>query len=147
VRRTLAPHRLFGLFHFEPRHRSGRVLRAHQLARAFGVSDGGFARCDAQIEQAQLPVERGCAGGDGERERLPVFGGGARFPIGGVIGILAAFGIGYVFGLFVTTFSMVYTLSSIVVAFACATLIGVTFGYFPARAASRLDPIEALARL
>ena len=67
--------------------------------------------------------------------------------IGGVIGILAAFGIGYIFGLFVTAFSMVYTLSSIVVAFACATLIGITFGYFPARAASRLDPIEALARL
>jgi macrolide transport system ATP-binding/permease protein len=67
--------------------------------------------------------------------------------IGGVIGIMAAFAIGYVFGLFVTAFSMVYTLSSIVVAFACATLIGITFGYFPARAASRLDPIEALARL
>jgi len=67
--------------------------------------------------------------------------------LGGVIGILAAFGVGYVFQLFVTSFSMVYTLGSIVVAVGCSTLIGVTFGYFPARAASRLDPIEALARL
>jgi macrolide transport system ATP-binding/permease protein len=28
----------------------------------------------------------------------------------------------------------------------CSTLIGIVFGFVPARNASRLDPIEALAR-
>ena len=37
-------------------------------------------------------------------------------------------------------------ITSIVVAFACSTAIGVAFGFLPARSASRLDPIEALAR-
>ena len=35
---------------------------------------------------------------------------------------------------------------SIVVAFAFSTLIGVVFGFMPARNAARLDPVEALAR-
>jgi macrolide transport system ATP-binding/permease protein len=33
-----------------------------------------------------------------------------------------------------------------VAAFVCSTLIGVAFGYLPARNAARLDPIESLAR-
>jgi macrolide transport system ATP-binding/permease protein len=33
-----------------------------------------------------------------------------------------------------------------VVAFACATLIGLGFGFMPARNAARLDPVDALAR-
>ena len=31
-------------------------------------------------------------------------------------------------------------------AFACSTLIGVAFGFLPARNAAQLDPVEALAR-
>jgi macrolide transport system ATP-binding/permease protein len=31
-------------------------------------------------------------------------------------------------------------------AFACASLIGVVFGFLPARSAARLDPVQALAR-
>jgi macrolide transport system ATP-binding/permease protein len=41
---------------------------------------------------------------------------------------------------------MAFTPASIVFAFFCATLIGVTFGYLPARQASRLQPHEALSR-
>nr|WP_122314188.1 MacB family efflux pump subunit [Pseudomonas cichorii] len=66
--------------------------------------------------------------------------------IGGVIGIALSYGIGYLFTLFVKQWEMVFSPASIVTAFACSTLIGVLFGFVPARNAARLDPIEALAR-
>ncbi|WP_026144837.1 MacB family efflux pump subunit [Pseudomonas asplenii] len=66
--------------------------------------------------------------------------------IGGIIGITLSFGIGYVFSLLVKEWKMVFSISSIVTAFICSTLIGIVFGFVPARNAARLDPIEALAR-
>jgi macrolide transport system ATP-binding/permease protein len=65
---------------------------------------------------------------------------------GGLIGILLAFGAGKVFSLFVTTITMKFSLVSIVAAFLCSSLIGVLFGFLPARNAAGLDPIDALAR-
>ncbi|WP_058975596.1 MacB family efflux pump subunit [Pseudomonas syringae] len=66
--------------------------------------------------------------------------------MGGVIGIGLSYAIGYLFTLFVQQWEMVFSLASVVTAFACSTLIGVLFGFVPARNAARLDPIEALAR-
>ncbi|OAE10736.1 macrolide ABC transporter permease/ATP-binding protein MacB [Pseudomonas simiae] len=66
--------------------------------------------------------------------------------IGGMIGISLSFAIGYLFSLFVQEWEMVFSLGSIVTAFACSTMIGIVFGFVPARNAARLDPIEALAR-
>ncbi|MGY2288769.1 MacB family efflux pump subunit [Pseudomonas sp. SDO528_S397] len=66
--------------------------------------------------------------------------------IGGMIGISLSFAIGYLFSLFIKEWEMVFSMGSIVTAFACSTLIGIVFGFVPARNAARLDPIEALAR-
>ncbi|MFJ4142719.1 MacB family efflux pump subunit [Pseudomonas sp. NPDC089734] len=66
--------------------------------------------------------------------------------IGGIVGIALSYGIGYLFTLFVKQWEMVFSMGSVVTAFACSTLIGVLFGFVPARNAARLDPIEALAR-
>ncbi|GFE58319.1 MacB family efflux pump subunit [Geobacter sp. AOG1] len=66
--------------------------------------------------------------------------------LGGMIGIVCSWGVGKVFSLFVTSFAMQFSVMSIVSAFFCSTLIGVIFGFLPARNAARLDPIEALAR-
>jgi macrolide transport system ATP-binding/permease protein len=41
---------------------------------------------------------------------------------------------------------MVYSTTSIISAFVCSTLIGVVFGFLPARNAAQLDPVDALSR-
>lgn len=66
--------------------------------------------------------------------------------MGGMIGIALSFGIGYVFSIFVKEWQMVFSVGSIITAVVCSTLIGVVFGFVPARNAARLDPINALAR-
>ena len=66
--------------------------------------------------------------------------------IGGIIGVAFSFGIGAVFSLLVKAMSMKFSVFSIVTACVCSTLIGVLFGFLPARNAARLDPIQALAR-
>ncbi|UDF05264.1 MacB family efflux pump subunit [Asticcacaulis sp. AND118] len=66
--------------------------------------------------------------------------------IGGVLGIAAALLFGVIFAQFSTDFRLVYSTSSIIAAFACSTLIGVIFGFLPARSAARLDPVAALSR-
>jgi len=43
-------------------------------------------------------------------------------------------------------FPMLFSTSSIVAAVAVSTVIGVVFGFLPARNAAGLDPVEALAR-
>lgn len=66
--------------------------------------------------------------------------------IGGMIGIILSYGVGFIFSLFVKSFAMKFSFVSIISAFLCSTIIGVLFGFLPARNAARLDPIEALAR-
>ncbi|MGB3392379.1 MAG: MacB family efflux pump subunit [Stenotrophomonas sp.] len=66
--------------------------------------------------------------------------------LGGVLGITLALGIGWAFKSFGASFTLLFSTGSIVAAFACSTLIGVAFGFLPARNAAQLDPVEALAR-
>ena len=66
--------------------------------------------------------------------------------LGGILGILAALAFGAIFSLFSSDFTLVYSPISILAAFLCSTLIGVVFGFLPARNAARLDPVTALAR-
>ena len=62
---------------------------------------------------------------------------------GGIIGILLGLGVGY--GV-VQIFELPYIINTqiILISFIFSTLIGVIFGYFPARKAARLNPIDAL---
>ena len=66
--------------------------------------------------------------------------------LGGVIGILFAVAIITAFNTLGSDFKMVLSPESVVLAVFCSTLIGVVFGYMPAKNASKLNPITALAQ-
>ncbi|OZI64914.1 macrolide ABC transporter permease/ATP-binding protein MacB [Bordetella genomosp. 4] len=67
--------------------------------------------------------------------------------IGGMLGILLSLGLGVLVAqLSGGSFRLIYSGASMVAAFVCSTLIGVGFGYLPARNAARLNPVESLAR-
>ena len=66
--------------------------------------------------------------------------------IGGVIGIILSYAIGYIFNNFLNGFSMIFSNGSIVLALVTSMAIGIIFGYMPAKNASKLNPIDALSR-
>ncbi|WP_329415011.1 MacB family efflux pump subunit [Acinetobacter indicus] len=67
--------------------------------------------------------------------------------LGGILGVLLSLGIGQLITQFAGgTFQMAYSTTSIVAAFICSSLIGIVFGFIPARNAARLNPVEALSR-
>ena len=66
--------------------------------------------------------------------------------VGGILGIAVALGFGVVFAAVGSPFALVYSGATIALAFLCSTVVGVAFGYLPARNAARLDPVAALSR-
>ena len=67
--------------------------------------------------------------------------------LGGILGVLLSLGIGQLITQFAGgTFQMAYSTTSIVAAFICSSLIGIVFGFIPARNAARLNPVDALSR-
>lgn len=66
--------------------------------------------------------------------------------IGGALGILFGLSVGWIFAVSGAPFKLVYSTGSIMIAFIFSTLIGIGFGFLPARNASKLDPVAALSR-
>lgn len=64
--------------------------------------------------------------------------------IGGVAGVGAALAIGLLLTLVVTGFSAVAPLWAVTAGLVSSVLVGLTAGYWPARRAAALDPVEAL---
>ena len=63
--------------------------------------------------------------------------------VGGLIGIVVGIVGSYVFGS-VSSMRTVVNLTSVLLAFGSAAIVGAFFGYYPANRAAQLDPIEAL---
>jgi macrolide transport system ATP-binding/permease protein len=66
--------------------------------------------------------------------------------LGGALGVALSFALGAGLTQFVSGARLSYSTLTIVAAFVSSSLIGVIFGFMPARAAARLDPVQALAR-
>ncbi|WP_224703389.1 MacB family efflux pump subunit [Devosia aquimaris] len=66
--------------------------------------------------------------------------------IGGAAGVGLSFGLGALLTTMVPGAVLAYSTESIMLAILSASVIGVVFGFMPARSAARLDPVEALAR-
>ena len=66
--------------------------------------------------------------------------------VGGILGVALALGGGALIGWLSDSIRLSFSMLSIAVAFLSSTLIGVAFGYLPARSAAELDPVVALAR-
>lgn len=65
--------------------------------------------------------------------------------VGGFMGVTLSMLIGFLFNTFSENFGMIFSTASIVLALVCSTAIGIIFGYMPAKNASNLNPIDALA--
>jgi putative ABC transport system permease protein len=63
--------------------------------------------------------------------------------VGGVIGILTGIGAAKVIAI-TRNWPSLISLTSIILAFSVSALVGIAFGFYPARKAAQLDPIEAL---
>ncbi|WP_212760552.1 MacB family efflux pump subunit [Pseudomonas fluorescens] len=66
--------------------------------------------------------------------------------VGGLLGLLVSFLVGEVAGQLQSQIPLSFSWSSVSVAFLSSAVIGMVFGYLPARNAARLDPVDALAR-
>lgn len=65
--------------------------------------------------------------------------------VGAILGILLSLGIIFVFNLFAREFEMILSFGALTVGIFSSVLIGVIFGFFPARGAANLNPIRALS--
>ena len=65
---------------------------------------------------------------------------------GGIMGIIIALTLGFGFNSISSDFTMKFTTAPFVIAFVVSSAIGIIFGYLPARRASKLNPIDALAQ-
>lgn len=64
---------------------------------------------------------------------------------GGVLGVLFALAVSALSSLLSLGVPFLFTPGPVLAALACSSAIGLGFGYFPARSAAQLDPIQALA--
>lgn len=66
--------------------------------------------------------------------------------VGGAAGVALSFGLGSALTTMMAGATVRYSVESNILAIVSSSLIGVVFGFMPARSAARLDPVEALAR-
>ncbi|EAH5545881.1 ATP-binding cassette domain-containing protein [Campylobacter upsaliensis] len=66
--------------------------------------------------------------------------------IGAFMGVALSFGVIFVFNLFASDFLMIFSGSAVLTGLLSSVLIGLIFGFFPAKNAANLNPINALSK-
>jgi macrolide transport system ATP-binding/permease protein len=66
--------------------------------------------------------------------------------VGGILGVSLALGLGLAVSLSGSSFQLSFSPASIVLAVGCSSLIGIGFGFLPARSAARRGPLPARSR-
>ena len=66
--------------------------------------------------------------------------------LGGLLGVLFSYGVGQIVMELSPSITLSYSLDAVLAAVITSSIIGIVFGFMPARAASLLNPIDALAR-
>ena len=97
----------------------------------------------------EIGIRKALGAKEGAIMRQFVIEAATTYALGGVLGILAGFGLSSVATVVITNLmetklTVSPSLGAVLLAFGVSTGIGVVFGYLPAKKAARLNPIEAL---
>ena len=119
-------------------HQAIGALAGRQI-RCRYVSNGQYATQDARAAPRQLSLstaeKREIRNDPAVREVLSLFGGVIGVTLGLAVAASITTGMSIPF---------VWDPSIVLIAFGFSALVGIVFGYFPARRAAQLNPIEAL---
>lgn len=66
--------------------------------------------------------------------------------IGGILGLSLAYIFGFIFNKISSDFVMIFEIYPAIIALIASSMIGIIFGFIPAKNASKLNPIEALSK-
>jgi putative ABC transport system permease protein len=119
----------------------GAVAGISLLVGGIGIMNMMLTTVTERTKEIGLRKAIGATGGDINKQFLAE--AVALTFLGGLIGVV----LGWIVAQIVSASGLIQTtvsLSSVLLAFGVSALIGIVFGYYPARRASRLNPIDAL---
>jgi putative ABC transport system permease protein len=119
----------------------GSVAGISLLVGGIGIMNMMLTSVTERIREIGLRMSIGATPGDLTLQFL--FEAVTLTLIGGLIGIAVGWGISLAISTF-SSYAAEVNMSSVLLAVGVSTTIGVIFGFYPARRAAKLDPIEAL---
>ena len=117
------------------------VAAVSLLVGGIGIMNIMLVSVTERTREIGIRLAVGATSGQGLTQVL--VGAGVPSILGGVIGVLGGLGLAYG-GSVLMSIPFAPSLGVVALSFCFSAVVGVVFGFFPARRAARLDPIEAL---